>query len=122
MLNLFAAAFPRTSNLSKRDFQVRFKVFQKNLRLKLFNYRQLVVTYTYANKDFFLKVRTGRTVRTSANTVRGSLITEMNYKSLNLQMQMSEGKMVPPEQIKETFKESRNKIFKNFPIWGFPIG
>ena len=47
---------------------------------------------------------------------------EMQYKSISLQIDMQEGKMVPPEKIKETLTTSRNKIFKNFPIWGFPIG
>jgi len=49
-------------------------------------------------------------------------ILEMQYKSLSLQLQMSEGKMVSPEKIQETMIGSRNKIFKNFPIWGIPIG
>ena len=47
---------------------------------------------------------------------------EMQYKSISLQIDMQEGKMVPPEKIKETLTNSRNKILKNFPIWGFPIG
>jgi len=49
-------------------------------------------------------------------------LMEMQYKSISLQIDMQEGKMVPPEKIKETLTNSRNKILKNFPIWGFPIG
>ena len=44
---------------------------------------------------------------------------EMQYKLLNsLQIDMQEGKKVPPEKIDETF----DKILKNFPICSFPIG
>ena len=47
---------------------------------------------------------------------------EMQYKSISFQIDMQEGKMVPPEKIKETLTNSRNKILKNFPIWSLPIG
>jgi len=47
---------------------------------------------------------------------------EMQCNMLSLQVKTQEGKMVPPEEIKETMIKQRNKIFKNFPIWGIPIG
>ena len=63
----------------------------------------------------------GHLVKKSVKRYLTALI-EMQYKSLSLQLEMADGKPVPPEKIKETMLSSRNKIFKNFPIWGLPIG